>query len=478
MNKYQKLANNTIIFAIGTFGAKLLSFFLVRFYTGCMSAEEFGTADLLYQAVNVLYPIVTLSMADAIIRFGIDKAYDNKKIYTAAMTSALGGLTILALLSPLINKIDAFGGYAFLLYVYCYCSCFRQLAANFVRARGLVKLFAADGIFSMAVTLICNIIFLAGFHMGVTGYILSTIVADVLSFIGLTLIAGLYKYFDFKYINKKLFKDMLKYSVPLIPTYVLWWVTAASDRFFITEMIGKADNGIYSASNKIPMLLLLVTTIFNQAWQMSAIENKDDKGLSKFYTQVFAAYSSLLFIAAAGLIMIVKPFTYLLVDNDPVKNYTFGYHYTPILIIAMVFQCLCQFLSSIYSVRKKSMNSMLTSLVAAGVNIILNFLLIPTIGVYGAALATMISYFACFAVRIFDARSYVPFKVSYLKILVNMIVVGYMAFVAIKEPKLTYFQLIVLFIVITIFNFEAIARTLIKILSRRSPSKAQSDNSK
>ncbi len=478
MNKYQKLASNTLIFAIGSFGTKLLSFFLIRLYTGCMTAAEYGTADLLYQAVNVLYPVVTFSMADAIIRFGIDKAYDNKKVYTTAMAATMLGVTILALLTPIINKIDAFSGYAFILYVYCYCSSFKQLASNFVRARGYVKLFAADGIVSMLTTVLFNVIFLVFLNMGVTGYILSTILSDTISFILLTLIAELYKFFDFKYLSKKFFREMLKYSAPLIPTYILWWITSASDRWFVIDMVGSSDNGIYSAAYKIPTLLMFVTTIFYQAWQMSAIENKDDKTISKFYSQVYGAYSSLLFIGAAGLIMLVKPLTYLIVDNDPEKNYIFAYHYTPILVIAMVFQCLCQFLSSIYNVRKKSMNSMLTSLVAAAVNIVLNLLLIPSMGVYGAAIATAASYFACFAVRIFDARSYVPFRVSFFKMFVNLVVVCYMAFVAIKEPKMTYLQLIVLFVVITVFNFEAVISTLKKILSRKigkNAPKAQND---
>ena len=462
MNKYQKLVGNTAVFAIGSFGAKLISFFLVRLYTGCMSPEEYSTADLLCQAVNVLYPIVSLSMADALIRFGIDKAYDNKKVYTAAMTSAMAGLTLLAFFMPLIDSADAFSGYGFILYVYCYCSTFRQLAANFVRARGLVKLFAADGIFSMITTVTCNLIFLLGFDMGVTGYILSTIVSDIISFVLLTLIADLHKYFDFRYLSGKVFAEMVKYSLPLIPTYILWWITSASDRWFVIALVDSHENGIYSASYKIPTLLMLMTTLFYQAWQMSAIENKDDKGLSKFYGRVYGAYSSLLFIGAAGLILIVKPLTHILVAEE----YITAYKYTPILIIAMIFQCLCQFLSSIYNVRKKSVNSMVTSFAAAAVNIILNLLLIPNYGVYGAAIATAAAYFVCYAIRIFDSRTYIRFDVSFFKLFVNIIVICYMAFAAIKEPKFTYLQLILLFIIITIFNLDAIIITLKKLLAK------------
>lgn len=468
MNKYQKLAGNTIIFAIGSFGAKFLSFFLIRLYTGCLTNEEYSTADLLYQAVNVLYPIVTMSMADAVIRFGMDKGYDKRSVYTSAITATVIGLAALALLAPLFNFTDMYGGYSFLLYVYCYFSSFRQIASNFVRAKGHVKLFALDGILSTLTIVICNVIFLVAFKMGVTGYILSIIISDVLSFTGLTIVAGLHKYLDFKYFSKKIFKDMLKYSAPLIPTYVLWWITSSSDRWFVISMRGDAENGIYSASYKIPSLLMMFTTLFFQAWQMSAIENRNDSGLAKFYTKIYGAYSSMLMIAAAGVIMLVKPLTYLLVDNDPEKNFVYGYHYTPILVIAMVFQCLCQFTSSVYNVRKKSVNSMLTSLIAAVVNVILNFLLVPDFGATGAAIATAAAYASCFVIRIFDVRKMIPFKASHLRMIINTAVISYMAFAAIKEPKLAYVQLAVLFIAVTVFNFESVLSTLRKILGRVS----------
>lgn len=467
MNKYQKLLNNTLIFAIGTFGSKLLSFILVRLYTGCMTTAQYGTADLLYQAANVIYPIVTLSMADALIRFGIDKAYDNKKIYTIALTTTAGGLAVLLLFTPLINSLEAFRGYGLLLFVYCFFSSFKQLAASFVRARGLVKLFAIDGIFSTLIIVVSNLILLLKFDLGVTGYVCSIIISDALSLLGLVIISELYKFFDIKSLDKMLFKEIVKYSLPLVPTYILWWITSASDRYFVIAMVNSAENGIYSAAHKIPTLLLLVTTLFYQAWQMSAIENKDDSDLSGYYKQVYGAYSSLLFIAAAGLIMIAKPFTYILVDNDPEKNFVFGYHYTPILIIAMIFQCLCQFLSSIYNVRKKSVNSMVTSIVAAVVNIVLDILLIPRLGAYGAGIATMTAYFACFMVRVFDTRSYVKFDISWFRMIVNMIVVGYMAIVAITEPKAEYVQLIVLFIAVAVFNFDAVLSTLKNFITVR-----------
>ncbi len=280
--------------------------------------------------------------------------------------------------------------------------------------------------------------------------------------------AGLHKYLDISFFNKKLFRDMLKYSAPLIPAYVLWWITSASDRWFVKSLCGGGVNGVYSVAYKIPSLLMMFTTLFYQAWQMSAIENRNDSGLSKFYTKIYGAYSSLLMIAAAGIIMLVKPLTYLLVDNDPEKNFIYAYHYTPILVIAMIFQCLCQFTSSVYNVKKKSMNSMLTSIIAAAANLILNFLLIPEYGAYGAAIATAVSYAACFSIRIFDVTRLIEFRAYHIRNVVNTVMVCGMAYIAITEPKLTYLWLILIFLLVTALNFGAILSTAKKILNRRT----------
>jgi O-antigen/teichoic acid export membrane protein len=195
---------------------------------------------------------------------------------------------------------------------------------------------------------------------------------------------------------------------------------------------------------------------------MSAIENKDSVTIGKFYGQVFAAYSSVLFIAAAGIILVVKPFTCILVAPE----FFDARFYTPVLVIAVVFQCFCQFLSSVYNLEKRSLNSLFTALAAAAANIFLNFLLIPDYGCLGAALATVGAYSACYVIRVFDARGYLPFNVAHGKIIINLIVVGYMACIAILEPALTYVQLSVLFVLILLFNFDAVLSTVKKVLKR------------
>ena len=466
MNKYKKLMGNTLIFGIGSFGAKFLGFFMTMLYTRCMTEAEYSTADLLYNTVNVLVPLVTFSMADAVIRFGMDKDYDPRRVFTCANVSVLLGMTIFMLFTPLIGKNETIGSYTFLLYIYCYFSCFRQMASQFVRARGYVKLFAADGILTVLVQVISNLVLIWGLKLGVTGYVVSFVISDVSSLLFLTAIAGLHKYVDAFYIDKKVIGEMLRFSAPLIPTYLLWWVTSASDRWFVINMVGETENGIYSIAYKLPTLLMLVTTMFYQAWQMSSIEERNSRGLGKFYETVFGAYSSLLYIAAAGLIMLCKPLTLILTGTAEGSRFKEAQIFTPVLIIAMVFQCFCQFLSSVYTTKKRSVNSCATAFVAAAVNIILNFLLIPQYGVWGAAIATAASYFACFAVRLFDARKFIFFKVDYFRFLVNTVIIVFMCVITAKQPSVYWVGLILGFTVCLVYNFDAIIKTLRKILSR------------
>lgn len=471
MDKYKKLMGNTVIFGIGSLGTKLLGFILVALYTRVMTEEDYGKSQILYDAVNVLVPLVTFSMSDAVIRFGMDKEYDCRKVYTGANVCVLLGMTVFMLFTPLVAMNGTLGPYSFLLYVWCYFSCFRQIASFFVRARGYVKLFAVDGIISVFVQVICNLIMLLGLGMGIKGYILSIIIADAFSLCLLTAFAGLYKYLDGSFFSKKVIKKMLGFSAPLIPTYLLWWITSSSDKWLVTGMVGETENGIYSLAYKLPTLLMFVTTMFYNAWQMSSIEERDSRYLGKFYEDVFGAYTSLLYIAAAGLIMLCRPLTMVLGGNGEDTRYYEAYLFTPILITAMIYQCFCQFLSSVYTTKKRSVNSCATAFVAAAVNIVLNILLIPEYGVWGAAIATAAAYFACFAVRVFDVRRFIFFKVDYFRIIVNTLITVFMCIIMARQPKLYGLGLVIGFVVSFLYNFDAIIKTLRQILRKSSRSR-------
>lgn len=467
MDKYKKLFNNTLIFAIGSFSSKILSFILVRFYTSQLNTPEFGVAELIRETANLLIPIATLAIYEAVIRFGLDEAYDKKKVFTNCIAAALFGMTCLALLFPFVNLIHKFDGYGFILYLYVYISGMKQICAHFVRSRGLVRLFATDGVLTTFVMLTLNIIFLLGFNMGIRGYILSIVLADLISIIFLMCAAKLPRYLDFSKLDSRFMKQMLRYSVPLIPTAVMWIFIATSDKFFITHMISDSANGIYSAANKIPQIVAVVSAFFSQAWHMSAIMEQHSAGVEKFYKKVFDAYQSVMYVVTAGILLLVRPLTALLVDDSHDALYGDAYKYTPFLVVGIMMMCFASFLSSIYAVKKRSMNSMITASAAALTNIVLNAVMIPRWGIQGAGFATCMSYFVCFAIRIFDTRRYISFDVNFRKLAVNLLLITAMLIVCLSEPSWWVIYTITFFLLIFLLNVSSLMKTVQKVLERR-----------
>lgn len=463
MNKYKTLAFNTLIFTIGSFSSKLLSFLLARLYAEKLTLTEFSDADLIVQTANLLIPIATLSITEGVIRFGLDKNFNKKQVYTTGFLTTCVGLLLLIIISPFLSMIPTIGNYTILLLIYMVTSSFRMLNQYFVRSRGLVKLFAADGILTTLSMLILNIVFLVFLDMGILGYILSIILSDALSSVFLCLVSDNLKYVNIKGLEKTVASAMIKYSIPLIPTYIFWWIVGISNRYFITYMINSDANGLYSMANKIPSLITIVSTIFFQAWQMSAITEYKSDGARNFYTKVFDAYQSMIVIASSGILLFLKPLMKIITGDT---DFYEGYKFVPLLIVGVLFCCLCQFLSSIYSAVKHTKNSLWTSLIAAIVNVVLNIILIPRLGVQGACLATLFGYGVCFIVRVIDTRKYIKYRFNSFKFVINITILLIMCGTILLDYNHQTVWLLFGFVLILFHNYASVIGTMKQLLNK------------
>ena len=165
--KYKKLFSNTIIFSIGTFSSKILVFLLVPFYTHFLTDAEYGTVDLITQTANLLIPLVSLGIASAVLRFGLDKSYNKKAIFTTGVSAILTGFLIFLCFIPLMLQIKIINQYTLLLYIYVFVGCFRLLCTDFVRAL-YARLYAFDGVLCTVLVILFNILFLMVFKMGMS----------------------------------------------------------------------------------------------------------------------------------------------------------------------------------------------------------------------------------------------------------------------------------------------------------------------
>ncbi len=416
MNRYKKLFSDTVILGLGTFGSKLLVFLLMPLYTAWLSTAEYGTAELITSTANLIIPLACVGISNGIFRFAADRESDKRAVFSTSAALLLLGSVVFAALSPLLTLVGFFDGYVWLIVLYVLSANLQAVCAQYVRAVDRPRMFALQGILNTALTILFNVLFLVLFDMGVRGYVLSVIVGNLLTTVFLLIGARLWQVFSWRAVNRRIMRDLLVFSLPMVPTTVCWLITDLSDRYMVTWFCGEAVNGIYSAAYKIPTVVTLLSSIFMQAWQFSAVaSSSDDEECKCFYSEVFRGFLSLIFMGAAALVIASPLLTKLLLNSA----YHDAWQFMPTLLCAAAFEAVVSFLATVYMVRKKSLHSFFTAIVGSILNIILNFMLIPQMGALGAAVATLASYAAVLVLRLIDAPHLIRFRLYLPRLVVS-----------------------------------------------------------
>ena len=451
-DKYSKLAGNTLIFAISSFSSKLLTLIVQPFLTYAMAeVSDLGLSKILSQYANLLIPFVSMGMSNAIIRFGLDKGNSEKQVFTNGLLTILGGFGILVLCWPVARFLPDMAQYGLLIYIYVLMSCLRTLCT--------------------VATMAFYVLYLVGFKWGANGYLLAIISGDLVSVLFLMFTGKLWNYVELKGLNKDLWKQMLRFSLPMIPAQISFWIINASDLFFVREMCngldgrdGNAWSGLLSTGYFLPTILTTLGLIFYDAWQLSAVTEED--GRAKFFTKIFRTYSSVLFCCAAGIIWLCRPVMHVMKSN-----YYYAWHFVPFLVLASTCSCFNQFLNSVYVVNKKSSRSMITMMAGAISNCIMNYFFIKAWGPVGATYASFLGLGLVFTLRAIDAHRMIGMHVHPGRVAVNAAALLFEDFVLLAETPLYGLWTGLITAAIILYNFAgvwAMARVLLpKLLGRR-----------
>ena len=460
MNKYKRLASNTLLFAISTFSSKLLTFLMNPLFTYWFATQEMkGVKDLTMQCANLLIPLVSLGISNAVIRFGLEKGIPKARIFTNGFFAIFFGFFLLLLFYPLLRMVPWVQEYVVLIYIYVLVSCLRTLCCQFCRAKLYNRLYAIDGILCTVTSVSFQVLFIAVLDMGAAGFLIAVICSDALSVLFLFLVAGLHKYFLPRAFHWPLLKKMLAYSLPLVPASIFWWVTNASDQFFVSAMCGVEWTAIYTTSYMLPTILSIVATVFTEAWQLSAVTDGQDAGRETFFSRVFSAYQSVMFTAGAGVLLMAQP--YMMFSRE---DYFIGWKFIPILVLATIFSSFDNFLNSVYMVEKRSTLSLATMAVGAVANCVLNFLLIPIWGVNGAAIATFASYFIVFVLRVINTRGLIKIHFGFGRMAINLALICASGGLMLKEVPFWPLWCTLITILIVVYNMGNLWSTAAKLL--------------
>lgn len=403
--KYTTLVSNTLLFAISNFSSKLLSFFIRPYLSYALdSPDVMGVSSLLQQATNLLIPVVSLGVAYAVIRFGLDKGVEKASVFINGALSIFSGFALLVLALPLVRLIPNAADYLPWLYLCVLASCLRTLCTQFIRARLLNRLVAIDGVLTTLSLLIYYLVFLSWLHLGATGFLLANACADLTSMVFVFLVGGCWRYCKPKAFDRHLWAEMLRYCLPMIPASISFWIINASDMFFVQALCedygGRSGNywvGLLSAGYFLPQVITIMGSIFYEAWQLSAVTEEQDR--EAFFSKIFRVYASVLFCCVAGVVLLCRPMMHLFK-----ADYYDGWIFVPFLTLCSLCTCLNQFLNSVYVVYKRSSGSLYTMLAGAVLNVVLNLVFIALWGPWGVAPASFISLLLVFVLRAYSTR--------------------------------------------------------------------------
>lgn len=420
MSKYKKLVGNSFIFAVGNLGSKLISFVLVPLYTYYLTTKEYGQVDLVTTTVSLMIPIVSGGISVAVLRFALDKEVDKKSVVTNATVIALIGILLTAVCYPLLAATKAFDKILLAFLFLLAFQVFTQIIAQFARGNGQVRVFAFNGMIKTLAIGLLNIYFLVVLKMGLNGYLISLILAEIVSLIYLTITTPYFKDFSVKLISKSFMKEMLWFSIPTIPNDVLWWFVNSASRYFILYFLGVSANGIYAVANKIPSIISMMQSVFSQAWQISLVDERDSETRGEFHANIFKYYSFLLFLTASSIMVILK----WLLANLVQSSYFISWQVTPFLLVSAIYSGFIGFYGQFYIAEKKTKGLMNTSIVSGVLSIILNYIFISLFGLIGVGLASMISLFVGWIIRIYDTSKFITVKINFMNLIANHVVLS------------------------------------------------------
>lgn len=401
------LAKNTAIFAVGNMGTKLISFFLVPLYTNVLSTDQYGVADFVHTVCMVLAPVIVLNIGESIMRFALDKDADYGQIMSIGVVIFAGSMVVGLAIIPLAWCVETLSEYTIYIYLYTVSLAGSQILLCYLRGKERLVEYAVGSIIQTAGIAGLNIFYLLVLGQGLHGYFKAYIIASVITMLYAFFVGRVFSALRSFRFNLVLAREMIKYSVVLIPNTFMWWIISSSDRVLITALLGAAANGIYAVSYKIPSVVSVIASIFNQAWGYSAIHEDESEDRDSYSNTIYKGLVAVSVISGIALLLIMKPLMSVYVE----ASYYEAWRYTPFLIIGNVFMTTGTFLASWYTVNKDSKGYLFSATCGAVVNVVLNLVLIPYLGIAGSALATCVSYIAVFVYRAYDTQKYITIEV-------------------------------------------------------------------
>ncbi len=407
----KELAKNTLILTIGKISTQAVSFLLLPLYTAYLSKDDYGIVDLISTITTLLYPIVNMQIEQAVFRYMVVNRNDTEqtsKIISTGLCFSLFQIILFSLLF-LIGSPFMDSPYKWFLLANLCVGILNSSFLQILRGLGDNTGYAITSFLVSFITIIFNIVLIVLLDLAAYGMLLGHIGGALLAFCYVVFRTEIWIYFKTSNFDKHILKELLSYSVPLIPNEISWWAIRASDRLVISTFVGLAANGIIAVANKFPSIIVLVYNIFGLAWTESVVLHlKEDDGEEYFSNVVNQVIR--LFFGGSLLLIAVMPIVFPIMVN---KEFIEAYNLLPLYVIGCLFNVIIGLISTVYIVHKKTREIAKTSVIAAIICIVCDLILVQFIGVYASPIASIIGFGSMMIQRIVDLRKYITITWDY-----------------------------------------------------------------
>ncbi len=406
-----RLSAETAGYGVGKLGEGLAALVLIPVLTRAFTPDEFGVWDLTMTLFFLMAMAGSLGLEQSLAAFYFETEEPQRKKLVASTSiqfrlifSVVVGAAVFALAPQLSQVIFGEGGQAPYFRIVAVAIPF-FLAVNIFKL--LLRLDFAPGKFNIvaagyaAVYAALAILLVSKMRMGVSGA-LYAVAASAACF---SVVGGVFtvRHFSFRF-SGRLLKDMLRFSLPLLPSIFACWVIDFSDRYFLARMSTLEQLGIYSVGARISSIVILFSTSFQMAWAPYALSIQHEDDVKEKYSQGLSFFLCAGLAGAAAITIFAGPLLVLLTQ----PTYYGAQRVIGLLALGPVAYGAFLVLNIGLMIEKKTMLTSVAITAGAVLNIVLNVLLIPRFGMTGAAVATLVSYLTALALLYHFSQKYYP----------------------------------------------------------------------
>lgn len=396
MNRKKLLVENFLIYGLGGVIGKIIPFIMLPIITYLLPDETYFGINDLFTTVSSLFCVIGLmGMSDTAFRFFFDNEdLDHKKSVCstafAIVICVTGASVIILLLFGGLISVNVYGSvqYYFLIIFNVFSIIVNNLssmAAIPTRVLNRRKTYLILNSIGGIITYLVAILFIQ------RGWYLSALPLATIVSATILLVVFWYlnrEWFCVRLIRKDFIVSFIKFGLPLMPQLLMYYVINSSDKLMIAAMLGQSLNGLYAVGSKFGHISQLIYMAFAGGWTYYRYATMNAYDQVQNISRIFEFLGVISFSSFMGCCLLSKwVISFLFKDI-----YYDSFIVIPYLFLAPLVQMLFQTVAGQFTIIKKTWPNLVFLLMGAATNVILNFLLIPRLGIEGAAVATLVGY--------------------------------------------------------------------------------------